>query len=435
MNRKLILTMIITILLTSNSVIVLANFENKSSEKKEWTYMMYFGGDQEWEWKEAEKIVDISMNLSIFLNNKINVVCLVDFGEAFYGYAKHFRNFRANFHILEKYDEINCGNYSTLKDFVVRCKKDYPAERYFLHIHGHGSAWYGACPDTDTNESGVDHDILTMQEIHKALDESGGVNILEFTNCYMGNLESAYELRNCTKVYIGSEEACETFTPAITLLYNIKILQRNYYKSSMKIAEKIINQFKRGLFYMYRFTPIYLFKGLAESLKNFQKFNSYYIMNSFTMSAIETEKLGEVGESINVLSTAMISDLENCRHFINNTRFHSDYFMGSTSSNAALIDIYHFAKLLNEKAYEISNSDFCNATDRVMKSIDEAVIAEWHQCGHKNAHGLTIFFPPDKSEIFFPPSSNKLNMQNYTVLDLEFTNDTQWDEFLELYLN
>ncbi len=435
MNRKLILTMVITILLISNSLIVLANFENKTIDKKEWTYMIYAGGDQEGEWPEAEKILDTIMNLSFFLNNKINIVFLMDFGEAFSGYAKHFRKFRANFHILEKYDEINCGNYSTLKNFVLRCKKDYPAERYFLHIHGHGSAWYGACPDTDTNESGVDYDILTMQEIHNALDESGGVDILEFTNCYMGNLESAYELRNCTKVYIGSQEACETYTPAITLLYNIKILQRNYYRSSEKIAEKIIKEFKYGLFYIYRFTPIYLLKGLKESLKNRQKLDSYYIKNEFTMSAIKTEKLGDVTNSINVLSKTMMSDLKNCSDFINYTRFHSDYFMGSTSSNAALIDIYHFAKLLNEKSYELSNSELYKATDNVMKSIDEAVITEWHQCGHKNAHGLTIFFPPDKSELYYSPFSNKLNMQNYTSLDLEFTNDTQWDEFLGLYLN
>jgi hypothetical protein len=44
-----------------------------------------------------------------------------------------------------------------------------------------------------------------MDEFQKALEETGGVDIICFTPCLMGAVESAYELRNCTNVYIGNE--------------------------------------------------------------------------------------------------------------------------------------------------------------------------------------------------------------------------------------
>jgi hypothetical protein len=45
-----------------------------------------------------------------------------------------------------------------------------------------------------------------MHDMQEALSKNGGVDFVLFTApCLMGAIESVYELRNCAKVYIGSE--------------------------------------------------------------------------------------------------------------------------------------------------------------------------------------------------------------------------------------
>jgi len=61
----------------------------------------------------------------------------------------------------------------------------------------------------------------------------------------------------------------------------------------------------------------------------------------------------------------------------------------------------------------------------VMKIIDEAVIGIFHNIFNARAHGLTIYFPLDKRDY----------NEKYTTSDLDFINNTYWDEFLDTYLN
>jgi hypothetical protein len=57
------------------------------------------------------------------------------------------------------------------------------------------------------------------------------------------------------------------------------------------------------------------------------------------------------------------------------------------------------------------------------------LIDEYHQVGHRKANGLSIYFPPTN-----PQSDYKKYEPSYSNCGLDFTADTNWDEFLELYL-
>ena len=99
---------------------------------------------------------------------------------------------------LEDWGERNMGDWSTLYDFIVWGKANYPADRYILTMYDHGGGWMGACWDYTSY-----YDFLLMDEIDCAIRNAGGVDILAFTApCLMGALESAYELRDCVDVYI-----------------------------------------------------------------------------------------------------------------------------------------------------------------------------------------------------------------------------------------
>jgi hypothetical protein len=60
-----------------------------------------------------------------------------------------------------------------------------------------------------------------------------------------------------------------------------------------------------------------------------------------------------------------------------------------------------------------------------MEKFDDVVIATFKGRFQLNVHGLSIYFP--RSKVLYD--------KNYTSLDLDFINDTCWDEFLESYLN
>ncbi len=64
-----------------------------------------------------------------------------------------------------------------------------------------------------------------------------------------------------------------------------------------------------------------------------------------------------------------------------------------------------------------------DAAQQVQEHLDQVIIAEYHQIGHRNAHGLSMYFPPIYR--YFP--------SEYANSSLDFPHDTQWDEFLEEY--
>ncbi|MCX6666193.1 MAG: clostripain-related cysteine peptidase [Euryarchaeota archaeon] len=430
--KKGVLTLICFSLLVINVPLTTSDVTGNISEKK-WTVMYYFGGDQEWDWQSVNQLIDIFLNATITLSPHINLVILGDWTRNFYAYAQITKLRRAKF-VVEDIAEINTGNYTTLRDYVLRCKTEYPAERYYLHIHGHGHAWYGACPDCKTNDTENPNDMLTMNEIHKALDESGGVDILEFTNCRMGNLEAAYELRNCTKVYIGSEDEVTTAAPFSLMLGELRVLRDNYYKSNIKIAEIFIKKLRVP--YTYTFTPSYLIMGLIYALK-YHYFTSIsgLIYNKFTMSAIRTDALDDVSTAIDDLAHLLVANREDYQILVTNVRSQADDFppvYNPDNYKGAFVDVYNFADVLNTLAFKASKQELYRTTRNIKRSMEKAVIAEWHQVGHKQAQGLTLYFPFNNSDIY--PWSGSWNLHNYTTFNLEFTANTYWDEFLTAYL-
>ena len=92
------------------------------------------------------------------------------------------------------------------------------------------------------------------------------------------------------------------------------------------------------------------------------------------------------------------------------------------------LDLYDFAKKCSI-FFAFDSTINLNAKN-LMKSIDEAVIANIHGIRYPRAYGLTIYFPFLK-ELY----SSGLPFYIDSDFGLDFTNDTHWDEFLELYLS
>ena len=208
--KKTLIICILFIILLSNFSVCLASISNnvelpKIKSEKEWTYMFYDAHDYTHNWMEPLAFRFITKPRS---SENLNFIVLQD---TIYGPGKilYFSQIGRKI-LLENLGEINTGDGSTLEYFIEYCKENYPAKRYFLEIASHGTAWYASGLDKTSND-----DWLNLEEIQRALDKTGGVDIIAFiSSCAMAAVESVYELRNLTDVYIGCEESV-AFDPRV----------------------------------------------------------------------------------------------------------------------------------------------------------------------------------------------------------------------------
>ena len=280
--------------------------------------------------------------------------------------------------------EVNMASYETLRDFIAFCKKWYPAKRYMLLLYDHGDGWKGACADI-TNSPG---DWLTPSEMKKALTETGGIDIIGFSApCLMSAIESIYELRECVDVYIGSEGPGGYISWIGVIGPLCETLDKNTEASDIDIGYKIIDLIKKD--------------------------------NSVTMCAVRTDKTEELVESLDIFASELIQLLPSSYRKIEDIR------NNTLSFGDSVVDIYDLLYQCNLVFPEIKG-----ITEEIMEDLNEAIINEYHGDKYPDSHGISIYFPDIHSEYFeyiWDPA--------YSTSDLEFTEYTQWDEFLYSYLH
>ena len=85
-------------------------------------------------------------------------------------------------------------------------------------------------------------------------------------------------------------------------------------------------------------------------------------------------------------------------------------------------DLYHFALNLKE---ESADPDIIYQCDRIMGALYDCIVANYASQPEENAHGLSIFFPTTLSGY---------DVRYHAQGNIEFAEQTWWDEFLIMYL-
>lgn len=386
--------------------------ETQNSELKKWTIMLYDDAD----------FYNAFDPLWVIVNNtgsteNVNILVLRD-GE--YGPANiWYIDEDYNKVLLKELGEVNMGNYTTLRDFVDYCKTNFSAERYMITLYNHGGAWRGACWDGTDND-----DNLEMDEIQRALNESGGVNIISFSACDMGCIEGAYELRNVVDVYIGSEEMHGFGDYWLQIP---KVLDENAQDTTYNISKKIIEIYKNMYPYfgkLYDWTS-----GMIRQMIML----IYPYPPALTISAVRTDKIETLVSSVNNLSNILIDNINLYKRTVTRVRFKVDDYprtMRILSPMGSSIDIYHFVDLMDKPRFRSKTPELHVASEDIKRDLEQVLVDEHHQIGHRNAHGLSVYFPPK----YAIPEFKKYDPL-YPNCGLDFTEDTSWDEFLELYLS
>ncbi|MDG6219683.1 MAG: clostripain-related cysteine peptidase [Candidatus Thermoplasmatota archaeon] len=352
-------------------------------EQKAWTSLYYIDVDT------AKPLWNIIFNLDVLEHDfideiasaeNLNVLVLQDKirGPA----VLYYIDGQHNKIILEELGEVNMGNPQTLIDSINYTKENFPANRYQLCFSGHANAWYGVCPD-DTSRG----DSLNPHELKQAFMETSGIDLLCFIGCCkMGSLEVIYELKDYCDVYIASED--DGYGPHWYGMIDdmCDLINSNPDLPTVKIGEQIIK---------------------------FIKNNPNEYRNELTISAIRTDKINGLFKSFNELckylynNDALYQNVKSARNITKEFTFIQDSY---------LIDFYDFI----EKYLAIeTNSTVLQILNSIKKNFSQTIIAECHGQNQNGSHGFSIFY-----------STNDM-ISLYPTYNLDFTDDSYWDELLD----
>ncbi|MCK5560940.1 MAG: PKD domain-containing protein [Thermoplasmata archaeon] len=301
--------------------------------------------------------------------------------------------------------ELNMGIPGTLSDFLDWGLNNYPSEHYLLVMWDHGTGIFSSrgtrgdsnsgtrsfCQDQTSQCSMKLWELDEVLKAKKGLTTNNTFDIVGFDMCWLGHLETGYEIMDSVDFMVASSDE----EPDVGWNYGppIGALSANPEMTPQEFAIQITNDF------------IDEFKGIS---------NTGYI----TQAAIDLKELNatfipKLNEFANELKKYMVD----YKGLITTARKRTD----EPCSRSIYADIYHFAELIwntTELPDSLRESAF-----EIMVDFDKVVIAEGHGASHPNGHGLTLYFPR---------TVNSYYSQYESVLDFAVE---EWDEFILHYLH
>ena len=358
--------------------------------KAQWTVMIYLDADCD---LEAPMLKDLEEMIACGSTPDMNIVVLADRhpkgkpkGQYTNAGIANLRNWtttkllyveKRKLRELADLGEKNLGDPTVLRDFVRRAATDFPAKKFALILSNHGESWPGICiDDTDKGDS------LTLAELRGTLEElrgaTGRLELLGFDACLMANLEVAQAVAPFAKVMVASEElepgSGWAYTPTLTALAT---------KPAMEGAElgRVIADEYRAFFT----------KSKAQQVRHEGEGITLSVISLDRIEAV-VQALGELGDKASSLVKA-----DRRASWLRIARARSgtqEYGRGGdpTEEGTHVFNIVHLAQRLKKEAPGV-------AAEALEKAAKEAVLYNVRGKACPNAHGLSVYFPPDSEAL------------------------------------
>lgn len=214
-------------------------YRNLTISRRKWNFLVYLDGDNN---LEPYAIGDFNEMEKIGSTGDVNVIVLIDripgydssngdwAGTRLYYVTQDSDQNTINSTLLADLGERDMSNPDTLRDFIIYCQENFPADKTCLTLWNHGGGVYpkvykkeksfkpsssikvgarGLCWD-DTTGTGA-WDCLTTDEVERALREARAqtgkkIDVINMDVCLCQMLEIAYEWKDETSFLVGSEE-------------------------------------------------------------------------------------------------------------------------------------------------------------------------------------------------------------------------------------
>jgi len=322
-------------------------------------------------------------------------------------------------------ERSDMGDYKDAVDFVKWAKQVFPARRYMLILWDHGSGWMDPQMKPKGDGKGISFDdetgnYIRTKQIGSILKETGGVDVLAFDACLMQMGEVAFEVKDLTKVIIGSEET----VPAYGYPYSLFLgaLAKNPAMTNADLGRTVVASYK----------------AFYDALPN--KDGS---KKPVQLSAIRSDKLGELGAMLKDFSAAAkdLGDLDALKAARAGVIRYD--MLGGDSDPAMSIsfygDLHQYAGLL---AANLKGGDVMATKAASVKSkaaalqtfidrqlvIDNAAIGK-NRAGHEmtDSHGISVYLPPAETRI----AQERLeSIFEGKYADFEFSKATGWHDYV-----
>jgi hypothetical protein len=394
--RKILIIALVGILLLGSQTIIGAKYISKQTEKTnrslEWVIMCYLNGDNALSSIQGVVLEEIRQ---VGSSAQVQLTVLIDQNQV----DDTRLYYIVNTTLVQQTwpSESYMDDADTIKDFVLKVKNDFPANHYELIISSNkGSGWQGIC--WDDHGDGI---MITMPELLDALNQitnngAEKLDILGIETCMTGNMEVAYQIKNCVNIFMAYPECAIAGDWPYSEAFNDLNATPTMTPSQYAIAT--VNHFIPNNYPQYDMKTTMAATNLSDLYTLVAGIND--LANEFI------NKLDEYRDEITTaLTTARIYAL----------MWDIDYY----------IDFYNFLELLT-----IDDPTIINIKNNIMSIMDTAVIANKHLTGDP-VHGLSIYFPRRTSDYNKSLRYDELpSPYEATLLAM----DTQWDEFLKNYL-
>jgi hypothetical protein len=351
-------------------------------EKKAWTMLLYDDADFT---SAFDPLDSFAENTNAGANVHVLVLQDREDGPAvIWSIDQYHHKIRA-----KEMGEVNMGSESTLSDFISFAKKIYPSDRIMISFYDHGGGWQGACWDATSR-----NDCLSMDEMKRGIDGAGGVDVVMFSApCLMGAVESAYELRSSTQVYIGSANTsgyCFWWDPMKDICSTI---ESNPTITISDLGCRIVASIKD--------------RSIRWQSQGWDK--------ALTMAAIRMDRMPQLAAAIDSLSLEYLADVPQFKRSIDSVLHSVQTYSTSYVDLGSLMD-----NLMTVETREPLRAKL----ESVRRALAETVIAECHGTDCPESHGLNIFLP-------LPPLQTA--SRNYENQGLDFASDTHWAQLFAYY--
>ena len=354
--------------------------------RAKWTVMVYISGDNN---LEDYVVKDIELELAPAGSNaNVQIIALADRGP---GYDTSRGDWQTTklYHVTQgmqanaasavaDWGERNMGDKQTLIDFVSWSKTNYPADHYALYFWGHGWSWHpGWVMQDDTDADTLDYD-----ETKAAISSLGFIDVIGYDGCNMASIEILKLWQGHATALTGSQE----YVGWDGLEYDV-----------------FLGQLKTN--------PAMTADQLAIA-------SSQSTVSDKTWSALAVDsRLNTLVIAVDQWSIALKNGLDA------NRKKYANAFSATQSYWQAPMD-----KDLYDMAFEIksrvNDQNIKAKSQAVMDAFAGVVLHERHVPQYDGSHGITIYHHSNKNQ--------KTDFAYYLTLD--FSQQTNWDEFLKAYL-
>lgn len=167
-----------------------------------WTVMIYFAADNNLSNFAKNNIAEIAASQ---LPKQVNVVLQTEHPGSKSTQRAIYNKQTKQLDFIDMGVNVNMGSRQSLQDFVSWGKNAVKSDKQILIMWSHGLGWRsnpikGALQDDSSNS------FMSINDIGKAIEDAGGVDIAAFDSCLMGMYESAYALKDAAKMMVASSD-------------------------------------------------------------------------------------------------------------------------------------------------------------------------------------------------------------------------------------